>query len=247
MSMSGVGNFILIDPDILESHNVVRHAGDAHYIDQPKVEVVKQLILGRNPEANVTTYQMLFHECQNAFDKADLVVVAGLGSEVATANLAAILRKKQKLVLYGGLYEKGVAGEIFAVRPNKGPCYACFASILRETQPELGLTEVNYGLPVDELKAQPGLVTGIMRVSSALADWALRLLIRDKNIVKGTPGNLVILANEPYNMNADTSGKIPVLQNHGSMWFNIRTNQECLVCSLKEELVMIEDLLGDIS
>ena len=53
--MSGVGKFILIDNDTLETGNVVRHAADVRYVGQPKVEAVADLIKQRNPAAEVNT------------------------------------------------------------------------------------------------------------------------------------------------------------------------------------------------
>ncbi len=43
LAMSGVGHFILIDDDVLDSSNVMRHVADARYVGIPKVEAVGDL------------------------------------------------------------------------------------------------------------------------------------------------------------------------------------------------------------
>ncbi|HLU11353.1 MAG TPA: ThiF family adenylyltransferase, partial [Oceanobacillus sp.] len=40
LAMSGVGNFVLIDNDLLDASNVVRHVADNRYVGQPKAEAV---------------------------------------------------------------------------------------------------------------------------------------------------------------------------------------------------------------
>src|SRR5438552_19147542 len=51
LAMSGVGRFVLIDDDVIEAANVVRHVADLRYIGQPKVEAVADVIRKRNPNA----------------------------------------------------------------------------------------------------------------------------------------------------------------------------------------------------
>ncbi|MEO0561180.1 MAG: ThiF family adenylyltransferase, partial [Chloroflexota bacterium] len=37
MAMSGVANFVLVDNDVIEDNNVVRHVADLRDVGQPKV------------------------------------------------------------------------------------------------------------------------------------------------------------------------------------------------------------------
>ena len=43
LAMSGVGNFVLIDDDVLEESNIMRHVADRRYLGQPKAEAVAAL------------------------------------------------------------------------------------------------------------------------------------------------------------------------------------------------------------
>ena len=61
LARAGIGNFILVDNDMVSLTNLNRQLIATHKtIDMPKVEVAKQRILEINPTANVETYQELF-------------------------------------------------------------------------------------------------------------------------------------------------------------------------------------------
>src|SRR5579863_9378891 len=53
LAMSGVGRFVLIDDDRIEQTNIVRHVADNRYLGMTKVEAIADLILHRNPIAEV--------------------------------------------------------------------------------------------------------------------------------------------------------------------------------------------------
>src|SRR5512143_2959619 len=56
LAMSGVGKFVLIDDDMLETANVVRHVADLREVGRPKPEAVADLIRQRNPQAEIDLY-----------------------------------------------------------------------------------------------------------------------------------------------------------------------------------------------
>lgn len=56
LAKNGVGHFNLFDMDTFEIGNSIRHAADLFYIGEPKVNVVKQLILRSNPNITVNSY-----------------------------------------------------------------------------------------------------------------------------------------------------------------------------------------------
>ncbi len=234
LAMSGIGRFILIDPDTLEEDNVVRHAADLQYVDQPKVEAVRDLIMNRNPNVVVETYTVDARNQPEILQTADLVIVCGLGSEIATSQLGAMIQEMKKPALYGGLYDMAVAGEIFFVDTKEGePCYGCFASVLRDSQPEPIIKRaVNYGVPLDEVKAVPGLGIHVLGVANVLADWAVRLVIDDAEILEKFPTNLVILSNSEYQAGTDQEGKPFIMKPASSYWVSISRDRDCLLCGL---------------
>lgn len=242
LAMSGVGKFILVDPDILEEHNVVRHAADLRYVGLPKVDAVADLVGGRGKTVGVEPHAVDVMTNPEILSTADLVIVAGLGSEITQSRLARKIRSMGKPALYGGLYQRAIAGEAFVVDPKEGPCYACFASHLREVDTTEG-PPVNYGLPLDEVKAEPGLGIDVARVASVVAKWTLSLLINDQAVIAAYPGNLLILANDEYQLGV-ADGKPVMLAPFYSQWMRIPKVTGCSICGLVEDPnpVSIEEL-----
>lgn len=63
LARSGVGEFILVDKDIVEKTNINRQLYALHStIGQAKVEIAKARILDINPEAKVTTYKEFWNK-----------------------------------------------------------------------------------------------------------------------------------------------------------------------------------------
>src|ERR1700684_1965545 len=56
MVMSGIRNFALFDHDVLEPENVIRHACGRRYVGQLKVDALADILLDRNPSAQVERY-----------------------------------------------------------------------------------------------------------------------------------------------------------------------------------------------
>lgn len=247
LAMSGVGRFINIDPDTLEDHNVVRHAGDLRYSGRLKVEVGKDLIRKRNPLAQVSNVVGDARQHVSALAPANLVIVAGLGSEIAQSQMGELLREMGKPVIFGGLYERAVAGEVLFVNPFEGPCYSCFATLLRESGGGETPKVVHYGMEPDEVKAEPGLGGHVMRVATLVADWALQVLIADPAVLAPFPGNLAIVANEAYELGTDRSGKPIIIPPASSWWTNIERNPTCAICADEDSqpASSIDDLLKD--
>ena len=54
--MSGIHNFALFDCDVLEAENVIRHACGRRYVGQLKVDALADVLLDRNPAAQVERY-----------------------------------------------------------------------------------------------------------------------------------------------------------------------------------------------
>ena len=96
LARSGIGNFTLIDNDVVDVSNLNRQIiATTSTIGLPKVEVMKERILSINKKAKINTYQCFFLP-ENAsifdFSKFDYIVDA---IDTVTAKLAIIeLAKK---------------------------------------------------------------------------------------------------------------------------------------------------------
>ena len=82
LAMSGVGHFALVDDDVVEEGNVVRHAADRRYIGWNKAKAVADLIEHRNPKAKIDVREGRIEDHMDIFDDLDIVVVAVDGEQV---------------------------------------------------------------------------------------------------------------------------------------------------------------------
>ncbi len=244
LAMSGVSDFVLIDDDVIEAHNVVRHVASHHDIGKPKVEVVAELIHKQNLEAHVQPIKGRIENHLAALDGVHLVICAvdGEGTKFLINDLCL---KKNLSVIYAGVYERGEGGDVTVIKPYDGPCYACWASTLREghmTPSPDGSGELDYGLinEAGTLDAEPGLWLHVVRVAATQADMALNTLIEGQPAHRHLPGNTVILAN----------GELEIFEGHrtppySAEWVTIQRNPDCLVCGGKYLESAVETLSLD--
>jgi molybdopterin/thiamine biosynthesis adenylyltransferase len=228
LAMSGVGRFVLIDDDVLEEGNVVRHVADRRYLGQPKAEVVSELIRLRNPQAEVETRVGRIEQHLDALDHVDLLVVAVDGENAKyIINQAALDRNLP--AVYAGVYERGEGGDAVVIYPYDGPCYACWAAELRD---EHAVTanpgqELDYGMigPEGTLEAEPGLWLHVTRVATVQAHLVLNELLKGTDVYEPMPANTVILANSALEI---ITGQIT--PPHSAVWVMIERDPDCLVC-----------------
>jgi len=229
LAMSGVGHFVLVDDDTLENTNIVRHVADSRFIGRPKAEVVAELIKLRNPEAEVVVRVGRIEQNMDALDNLDLLV-SGVDGEGPKYVLNQACLKHNLPAVYAGVYERGEGGDVVVIHPYDGPCYACWASELREGLAVSNLApgeELDYGMIGKDgtLEAEPGLWLHVVRVAATQADLALNELLTGTNAHKVMPANTVILANTALEI---LSGQIS--QPYSAEWVNIERDPNCLVC-----------------
>jgi molybdopterin/thiamine biosynthesis adenylyltransferase len=246
LAMSGVGKFVLVDSDLLEASNVVRHVADYRYVGRPKAEVVAELIRHRNPNAEVEVRVGRIEQNLDVLDNLD-ILVSGVDGEGPKYTLNQACLKRGLIAVYAGVYERGEGGDVVVIRPYNGPCYACWAAELREglalsnidNQPEL-----DYGMigPDGTLEAEPGLWLHVARVASAQADLALNELLRGSTVYRTMPANTVILANEALEI---LTGQIN--QPYTAVWVNIERDPHCLVCGDAVRNQLTETITHEVS
>jgi molybdopterin/thiamine biosynthesis adenylyltransferase len=251
LAMSGVGGFVLIDDDVLETANVVRHVGDLRDVGRPKVDVVADLIRARNPAARVSAVQGRIEDHLDALAGVSLVVV-GVDGEQVKYLINRVCLAQRLTAIYGGVYERGEGGDVVVINPSDpaSPCYACWADDLRDGIQDPGANELDYGMigPEGTLEAEPGLWLHVVRVASAQADLALNELLRGQEAYRRMPANTVILANRPLEI---FDGR--VTPPYGAEWVEIARDPDCLECGQRDRLseqaaeddVSLEQLLSD--
>jgi len=237
LAMSGVGKFVLVDDDTLESKNIVRHVADSRYVGRPKAEVVAELIRQRNPHADVEVLVGRLEQHLEVLERVDLVI-SGVDGEGPKYTLNQACLQHGLTAVYAGVYERGEGGDVVVIRPYNGPCYACWAAELREglaVSNVDGDAELDYGMigPEGTLEAEPGLWLHVTRIASAQADIALNELLMGGSAHKEMPANTVIMANTSMEILA---GQIS--QPYTAVWVDIERDPNCLVCgdALRNEL-----------
>jgi molybdopterin/thiamine biosynthesis adenylyltransferase len=245
LAMSGVGNFLLIDDDLLETTNIPRHVADLRDVGRPKAEAVADLIRARNPQANVRAIVGRVEQHSHELAKVDLVVV-GVDGELIKYKINEACRAAGLTAVYAGVYERGEGGDVVVINPNgESPCYACWASQLREDIAEITNLpdgQLDYGMigPNGTMEAQPGLWLHVVRVAAAQADLALNVLLQGQPTHKTMPANTVILANVATEIFAG----VPAAP-YTAQWVQIARDENCLVCGQpRQARLSLEGLMG---
>jgi len=254
LAMSGVGHFVLIDDDMVEITNVVRHVADLRDVGRPKVDAVADLIRARNPNADVRTVVGRVENHTEALQDVDLVVV-GVDGELAKYTINEVCRANDRVAIYAGVYERGEGGDVTIIYPRgDGPCYACWAQQLRadvaqataaeSAETDSGEPDLDYGMIGEDgtLAAEPGLYLHVVRVAATQADMALNFLLEGQPIYREYPANTVILANVPLEIFEGIT--VPP---YSAQWLNIPRDPHCLVCGAPEQSALsLESLVGDL-
>jgi molybdopterin/thiamine biosynthesis adenylyltransferase len=224
LAKAGIGRFILIDPDVIEEANLIRHECDARYLSWNKAEAVADLIRHRNPDALVTTVAEDVFDLGSRLERrvaaADLVAVC-TDTEASKHLLNRLCTSSGTAAVYAGVYERGTGGEVIRCGGSaEDACYACVASALKEEVPIAEPDELDYGL-LDEdgrLSAAPGLGLDVRLIALVHAKVCLGTLLDSNDIA----GNVVLFGT------AAVEGLFP--RPFASATLRISPQDGCLVC-----------------
>ncbi len=131
LAKSGVGNFLLVDPDVMEYHNICRHQCGIEDVGDLKINALTRKLKNINPKVNVISFEGVVENLPKAtldeFCKPEETIFVGCADNRAAdvyANRISIYYSSYFISL--GFWERACAGEIFYHIPNKGmPCYEC--------------------------------------------------------------------------------------------------------------------------
>jgi len=235
LAMSGVSHFVLVDNDVLETGNIVRHVADARYVGWNKARAVADLIAHRNPQAEVEVREGLIEDHRDILDGLDILVV-GVDGENAKFIINQACLERHLTAVYAGVYELGEGGDVVVIRPYDGPCYACWSEELRAgaRQPRPGeQKELDYGMigETGTLEAEPGLWVHVTKVASIQTDLILNELLRGTDVSEPMPANTIIITNNSMEI-MDGEVNDP----HTGLWVEIDRDPDCLVCGQKVQL-----------
>ena len=186
--MSGVKQFTLIDNDVLEAENVIRHVCGLRYLGQRKTDALSDVLGDRNPSVDVLKLNediLLWSDLDSEVRRSDVVVLA-TDNEPTRYRVNELCVQNQTPLIVGRVFTRGIGGEVFSYRPPDGGCLACLEAVLERTRFRDGVREIDlvsekereqlYGLNPKEIKDSPGLAVDIGFITSFHVRFVLEAL-----------------------------------------------------------------------
>ncbi len=240
--MSGVRDFVLVDNDVLEPENVIRHVCGIRYLGQKKTEALSDILKDRNPLAQIRIYNndlLTWGELDSEIQQSDVVVLA-TDNEPSRYLVNEMCVKNRTPFVVGRVFTRGIGGEVFSYRPMRGGCLACLEQVLERTQFRDGIREIDlvsdeerekmYGLNAVEIKDSPGLTVDIGFITAfhtrfVLEELASAALERPKFL---TPieENYIVWGNRAV---------YPFDRNFQLQRINLQPQEGCLICGVANE------------
>ncbi len=196
LAKSGVKDFIFVDDDHLETHNIIRHICDLNQLGRYKTKAVMDYIKIRTPNVSIKTVEKKFslHTQADAefymdlFDNVDLIVAASGEHPVNFALNDFIHSNNMQIpIIYAGTFYGVKGGLMFRVDPRKEDyCYHCIYSdpasngnIQSGSIPATIELEqkIEYDRTLQEQIAQPGLGLDIDNLTILLSKFCLDTLL----------------------------------------------------------------------
>lgn len=252
LAKAGVGNFILIDFDRIELHNIARHICGVNELGRLKVNVVKDAILLKNPYASVLTYDVDINKNLDLLEKcimdSDLTIIA-TDEYASRYHVNTKLINLGKIGLFGRAVTRAEGGDILRVRPG-GPCYACLTGnpiyhqndeISDERRArKLGIIPAYASDEEANAMVQVGLSTDISPINNMMVKLALNELSQGiecgiSSLQKELTYDYYIWANRrdfqfsnwaPFNKNPDKN--LTILRWYGVL---LKKDVECFECN----------------
>jgi molybdopterin/thiamine biosynthesis adenylyltransferase len=234
LAKAGVARFTLIDPDNLEEANLIRHECDDRYLGQNKAAAVADLILHRDPQAEVEVLTAdvfdLGGRLERLVNEADLMAVC-TDAEPPKHLLNELCTLAVTPAVYAGVYARAAGGEV--IRCAGGPddaCYACVAAVLKDSaQTPVDESELDYvAVEADgTLHGAPGLGLDVRLIALLHAKVCLATLVPELAL----DANVVLFGNQAM------QGLFP--RPLASALVQVARQDGCMVCGpLRGELAL---------
>ncbi|GLZ40784.1 ThiF family adenylyltransferase [Actinokineospora sp. NBRC 105648] len=187
LARSGVGRFLLVDHDRLEVGNVCRHECGLADVGRLKTNAVRELILDRNPDAEVTTLDLRISS-ETVDELTAAIKAAGVDVVVcATDNRESRLLVNRLCVLAGlpalfaGVFRRAYGGQVLRYLPGLTPCYQCFVSAVpaMANDREIASAEQAHRIAYSDrpVAVEPGLAADIAPIALMMAKLTTQELL----------------------------------------------------------------------
>ena len=199
LTMNGVRNWILYDPDPLEDVNLVKHPRNRRDLGRLKVEIQAEWIADRNPEAKVTARPDDVFKSETIhedFEGSDLILCC-VDTRGARLFLNELATRYKKPCITASVFRQGFGGEVYAYIPGYSGCFECMDKVATKMglninlaiEPSAKEQETIYGMNLPDFQAS-GLSLDINTIALIQARMALDVLIEGKPGYSG--GNWII-------------------------------------------------------
>jgi molybdopterin/thiamine biosynthesis adenylyltransferase len=188
LAKCGVGRFDLVDRDRLSVGNVVRHPGGISQVGRPKVNVVRDLILDKNPDAEVTAH-LLDLDFTNKDELRKLVteasvVICGTDNRQSKLLVNQLCVEANVPAIFGGAFRRAYGGQVLRVRPKLSPCHQCFVAAMPDEASDVEVSSASDAADIaysdQPVAVEPGLSLDVLPIAIMVAKLALTELLRDK-------------------------------------------------------------------
>lgn len=188
LAKCGVGRFALVDRDRLSVGNVVRHPGGISQVGRFKVNVVRDLIHEKNPEAKVTIHPFELgyankDKLKHLVAKAD-VVICGTDNRVSKLLVNQLCVEANVPAVYGGAFRRAYGGQVLRVRPKTSPCHQCFVAAMPEEASNVEISSPSDAADIayadQPVAVEPGLSLDVLPIANMVAKLALSELLIGK-------------------------------------------------------------------
>jgi molybdopterin/thiamine biosynthesis adenylyltransferase len=187
LAKCGVGNFTLVDRDRLSVGNVVRHPGGISQVGRYKVNVLRDLIREKNPDAHVSTVSAeVTFETQDSIKELIAqanVVLCGTDNRPSKLLVNKLCVEANVVAIYGGAFRRAFGGQVLRVRPRQSPCYECFVDTMPEESSNLEISTASDAADVAysdrPVAVEPGLSLDVVPIANLVAKLGLLELVSD--------------------------------------------------------------------
>jgi len=188
LAKCGVGRFALVDRDRLSVGNVVRHPGGISQVGRYKVNVVRDLIHEKNPDAKVSTHPFDLsyankEELKHLVTEADLVI-CGTDNRASKLLVNQLCIEANVPAVYGGAFRRAYGGRVLRVRPKTSPCYQCIVSAMPEEESNVEVSSASDAADIaysdQPVAVEPGLSLDVLPIANMVAKLALSELLIGK-------------------------------------------------------------------
>jgi len=238
--MSGIQNLTLIDKDILEPENIIRHVCGRSLLGKKKIDALEEVLVDRNSSIKIKKLDvdiMHFDALESEIKEHTIVALATDNEPTRYLVNEMCVRNKIPFVV-GRVFTRGIGGEIFSYRPDSSGCLACLEKVLERTEFRTGIREIDlvsekerelmYGMEIAEIKDSPGLNVDISFITAFhtryILDSVAAWLPERPKYMEPIPENYLVWGNRPTH---------PFKKHFQIQRITLYPQEGCQVCSKK--------------